>query len=92
MKLIGLWPTGVSAVLAKHPVEETTRRLGLLGRLVVVHWERVLQLAVRDGAVDIYKVGALVVVVALHDGLGGLIGEANGGVGRGRDGRASGRW
>lgn len=44
-ELIGLLAASICASLAKHPVEETTCRLRLLGRLSVVQWERVLQLS-----------------------------------------------
>ena len=39
------------------------------------------ELGLRHRAVDMYKSGTLVGVVALHEGLGGLFGEAHGGVG-----------
>ena len=51
---------------------------GLLGRLHVVQWERVLKLALRDRAVDIYNIGALVGIVTVYNGLGMLFHKADG--------------
>jgi len=76
--LVGLWTTSICASLAKDPIEETTRRFGLLRRLHVVQWKRMLKLGLRDRAVDIYNVGALVGIVALHNGLGMLLHKADG--------------
>jgi hypothetical protein len=71
--------TGISASLSKHPVEETARRLRLLGWLVVVQWERVLKmkLRLRDRAVDMYKSSTLIGIVTLYKGLRWLFGEAS---------------
>lgn len=71
--LIGRLATCVGA--GKHPVEETTRRLRLLRRLVVVvDGKRVLQPGLCDRCLDMYK--GCTLVVAVHDSLGGLIVEA----------------
>lgn len=79
MQLIGCLAAGVCAGLAEHPVEEATRRLRLFVGLIVIQWERVLkvELRLRNRAVDMDKSGTLVGVVALHEGLGWLFGEAD---------------
>lgn len=66
--------------LSKHAVEEAGGFL-LFGWLRVVPGKRVVAFVLCHGAIDIYKVGALVRVVSMQNGLGRLIGEARGGVG-----------
>ena len=65
--------------LAEHSVEEAARRLCLLDGLVVVERQGVLkrELRLRCRAVDMYKSGTLVGVVAVDSSLGGLFGEAD---------------
>jgi hypothetical protein len=62
----------------EHAVEEPSSCLGLLGWLVLVQRQRVLQprLLLCDGCVNVDKVRALVDVVAAHDRLGRLVVQA----------------
>lgn len=67
-----------SVCLTKDSVEEAARGLRLLGCLLVIEWQRMLEVdfRLRHGAVNMYQSCTLVGIVAMDEGLCGLFGEA----------------